>query len=86
MGQVPLVQNQKSSESPFGRPWNTQAEQIGHLEAALVTSESSPKNEVETLKTSCTRTLSSERQVRVSARSMGKDGKGCAGGYRCSKK
>jgi chromosome segregation ATPase len=72
MGQSPSVQNQQSSESPSGDgAGNSQAEQIRRLQAALVqatANESSLKNEIETLKTSLTHALSSEREMRTSAR------------------
>src|SRR5258706_804467 len=72
MGQNSSAQNQQqSSESPFGRPPHSHAEQGKRLQTALVqaaTNESNLKNEIETLKTSLTHALSSEREMRVSAR------------------
>ena len=72
MGQNSSAQNQQqSSESPFGRPPHSHAEQVRRLQAALAqaaANESNLKNEIGTLKTSLTHALSSEREMRVSAR------------------
>ena len=71
MGQNPSEQNQQSSGSFSGGPWNPQAEQTRSLQAALAhasTNESNLKNEIETLKTSLIHALLSEREMRASAR------------------
>ena len=73
MGQSSSAQNQQqSSGSTFGRPpSHSHAEQVRRLQTALAqaaTNESNLKNEIETLKTSLTHALSSEREMRASAR------------------
>ena len=71
MGQGPSAPNQQSSGSSSTGPLNSQTEQIRSLQAALAqasTNESNLKNEIETLKTSLTHALSSEREMRTSAR------------------
>ena len=72
MGQNSSAQNQQSSGSPFGgRPRESQADKVKRLQTALAlaaTNESNLKSEIETLKTSLTHALSSEREMRASAR------------------
>ena len=71
MGQNSSAQNQQS-ESPLGRlPRDPQSEKLRRLQAALAqaaSNESNLKHEIETLKTSLTHALSSEREMRASAR------------------